>query len=100
MILHFASYTMNCAGFTNLDRSVPVVGDLNFDPLATAVDHDAFVFYYDSTGKGVLCIRRRLTCREQVVGWGWEEGTVQGVCEIPELRANGVMDSHEKYSGG
>ena len=49
---------------THLDWSIPVVCNLDSDPLTTLVNHNAFVLDYDGTRKSVLCIRRWLGCRE------------------------------------
>lgn len=51
-------------GHTHLHRSVPVVGDLDSDSLATVVDHDTFVLDYDSTGKSVRRIYGWFGCWE------------------------------------
>jgi len=47
-----------------LDRSISVVRDLDSDPLATAIDHDAFVLDYDGTGKSMVRVCRRFVCWE------------------------------------
>ena len=60
MTLRFASHSVNLTGFTDLDRAISVIGYLDFDPLTPVVDHDSLVLDYDSTRKGVLCVRRRL----------------------------------------
>ena len=49
-------------GRAYLDRSISVVGDLDSDPFATVVDHDPFIFYYDSTRKSVLGRSGRIVC--------------------------------------
>lgn len=49
-------------GRAYLDRSVSVVGDFDSDPLATVVDHDPFVFDYDSTRESLLGKSGRIVC--------------------------------------
>ena len=51
-------------GRTYLDRPISIVRDLDSNPLAAVVDHDAFVLDYDSTGKSVLSVCRRFVCCE------------------------------------
>lgn len=48
----------------HLDWSIPVVRDLDFNPLASAIDHDALVLDYDSTGESVLGVCRWFVSRE------------------------------------
>lgn len=64
MTLHSVSYMIYQAGFTDLNWSIPVVGDLDFDPLTTGIDRDALVLDDNSPRKGVLSVRSRYVCRE------------------------------------
>ena len=65
---------------TYLDWWIPVVHDLDSDPLATLVDHDGFTLEYNGAQNEKVCIRRWFVCREQTTGRDWQEGAVQRVC--------------------